>query len=86
MINSADSTIDQVEQFRSFVLDRLGRGGSDSSIDELYDEWRIHNPSPSELESDSKAIAASLRDLDRGDRGKSIGVFLDEFKKNRGIE
>lgn len=86
MIHSADTTIDQLEQFRSFVLDRIGRGGSVLSIDDLYDEWRIHNPSPSELEADSKAIAASLQDLDRGERGKPIDSFLQDFKKTHGIE
>ena len=76
----------QLEQFRSFVLNRLDHGSEKPSIDELYDEWRIQNPTEIEAEKDAKAIAASIRDLDSGIKGRPMEEFLEEFKNNRGLE
>jgi len=86
MINSPNSTIDQLEQFRDFVLHRLNHGSEQPSIDELYDEWRIQNPNPSEIENDAKAIAASIRDLNSGISGRPMEEFLEEFKTKRGLK
>ena len=38
------------------------------TIDELYDQWRIENPSDTELTENVAAVKASLRDLHDGDR------------------
>jgi hypothetical protein len=86
MIDSADTTIEQLEQFRVFVLHRLNHGTEQHSIDELYDEWRIKNPTTNETEIDAKAIAASIRDLESGITGRPMEEFLEEFKTNRGLK
>lgn len=85
MIDANDSTLNQVDEFRAFVLGRA-RLGEQLSIDELYDEWRVRNPSSSELNANAKAIDASLKDLDSGEQGRDVSEFLDEFKQARELK
>jgi hypothetical protein len=82
MIDSALNTIEQLEQFRVFALNRLNHGAEQHSID----EWRIQNPTVTETESDAKAIAASIRDLESGITGRPMDEFLEEFKTKRGLK
>ena len=80
------TTVQLLDQFRQFALQRLSNEGKELSLDELYDEWRTQNPTNEEVEQDTRAVAASLRDFDRGERGRPVGQFLAEFKKKNGLE
>ncbi len=79
------SAIEQIDQFRKFVLARLSTGDASQSLDELFDEWRFAEPLPRELELNAKAIEASLRDLDSGHEGIALKDFVKEFKSSRDL-
>ena len=85
MIEATNTTLQQVEQFRTFVLNHFKRGERSQSLEELFDQWRFHNPTEEEAEADLGAIAASLRDLESGTHGRAMGEFVEDFKKNRGL-
>jgi hypothetical protein len=74
------NTTRQLDQFRQFALARLQSSGSEVAIDELYDEWRLQEPDPQEINKNAKAIEASLRDLERGVQGKPKDEFVRHFK------
>ena len=67
------ATQEQVDSFHRFASERL-RGGSELSVDELYDLWRIEDPSPAELDENVRAVQAAIDDFQNGDRG----VLLEE--------
>ncbi|WP_146415391.1 hypothetical protein [Crateriforma conspicua] len=73
------STMEQIEDFSSFAKSRLGSDDS-VSIDELYSQWR----SQAFKDVDQMAVAASVRDLEAGERGQELGEFLADFDKERG--
>ncbi|MGN6544272.1 MAG: hypothetical protein ACTHK7_04435 [Aureliella sp.] len=80
------TTVQLLDQFRQFALQRLSNEGKELSLDELYDEWRTQNPTNEAIGQDRRAVAASLRDFDRGERGRPVGQFVAEFKKKNGLE
>lgn len=63
--------------FTQFARDQASGSDRPLSIDELFDQWRTANPPDDDL----LAIQASLRDVDAGERGKSIAEHLDEVRK-----
>ncbi|TWU62619.1 hypothetical protein V7x_43540 [Crateriforma conspicua] len=71
--------MEQIEDFSSFAKSRLGSDDS-VSIDELYSQWR----SQAFKDVDQMAVAASVRDLEAGERGQELGEFLADFDKERG--
>jgi len=64
-----------LNSFNVFVKTQVTGDLTEPSIDELFDAWRIQNPP----ESDLLAIRASLKDLDAGERGKSIEEFNQQM-------
>jgi hypothetical protein len=79
------ATEELIESFRSFALERLGRKDGDLSIDELYDCWRRENPTRSRPARTLLAVQASLRDMQRGERGRPFDGFAREFRTRRHI-
>ncbi len=78
-------TKQQIENFRSFALKQMGDGGCESTIDELYDRWRLEFPSDDELQEDVLALKASLRDIEAGETGRPLEEFSREFKARHDI-
>lgn len=76
----------QLQQFQQFALARLQSEGRDLSIDELFDQWRMTNPTSNEHAANCKAISASLNDFDRGERGTPAAEFVREFRARNGVE
>jgi hypothetical protein len=71
------TTEQELDSFVRFAKERLGRGGGDLVIDELFDQWRLLHP-PAE---DVLAIKASIRDMENGERGRSFQRFAEEFRE-----
>lgn len=66
----------QIDHFRQFALSRIESSTDGFTIDDLYDEWRLENPEPSQLADDARAVSASITDYRNGVPGKSsIGVI-----------
>jgi hypothetical protein len=72
------STMQQIEDFSSFAKSKIGKDDS-VSIDELYGQWR----SQAFRDVDASAVAASIRDLESGERGEPLEAFLADFDKQR---
>jgi hypothetical protein len=72
----------EINSFSEFAKSRIKKGGSDSSLAELRDEWAIENP-PAE---DAYAIQASIRDMENDDTGQPFQEFASEFRKRNDID
>ncbi len=66
--------------FQKFALSQIVNRSSDVTIDELFDDWRRLNPIDQEFLDSTRAIAASLRDLEAGETGRAAEVVLEELK------
>jgi hypothetical protein len=79
------TTRQELEGFRQFVERRLGAGDTAPSLDELFDQWRHENPSDALSAESVSAIAASIEDFKRGDRGTLAGNHSAELRREFGI-
>lgn len=76
---------DHIDSFHRFASEQLGKLGAEVSMDDLYDQWRLENPTEEEREADVRAVKASLRDMEQGDRGKPFGEHLQEMREKFGL-
>ena len=74
-------TTELIENFSEFAKAKVNQAGTDLSIDDLYDEWRMQHPPTDDL----LAIQASLRDMKSGETGRSFDDFAGEFRGRNGI-
>ena len=74
-----------IESFTQFARDCLRGGDSDVSIDELFDLWRIENPSDDDTTENVAAINAALEDFRNGDRGRPAGELSRQLRKQYGM-
>lgn len=79
------TTEQELEKFRQFVEHRLGAGTPEASLDELFDLWRHENPSDDLYAENVAAIAASIEDFKRGERGAIAGSNSAELRREFGI-
>jgi hypothetical protein len=63
------TTQQDIQSFAQFAEQELSKGGSEPSIDELFDLWRAANPSAKELAESVNAVKAALVDMEAGDTG-----------------
>ena len=61
------TTQEEIDNFHRFASKE--RTNTDYTLDELYDRWRIENPTDQEHRENVAAIAASIRDMEAGDTG-----------------
>ena len=73
-----------VASFTRFALQKIGSGARDLSIDELFDQWRLENPSDEQYAENIAAIRASIADLRAGDRGMVVGEHSAELRRELG--
>jgi hypothetical protein len=78
------STQEQIDSFHRFATERI-RGGSDLSMDELYDLWRLEHPTPDELDENVRAVQAALDDFENGDRGMPLEEAIREIRKKHNL-
>jgi hypothetical protein len=74
----------ELERFTRFVQHRLSAGEGEASLDELFDLWRHENPSDELYAQNVAAIAASIEDFKRGDRGTIAGEHSAELRRQFG--
>ena len=79
------TTEQQLESFVHFVRNRVGAGCSEVSLDELFDLWRHENPSGELYAQNVAAIAASIEDFKRGERGTVAGEHSAELRREFGL-
>ena len=74
------TTQQQLDSFYRFATEQLENGGSEKSVDELYDQWRFENPSPEDLAENVAAIQASIDDMNRGETGREAGEIIGQLR------
>ncbi len=74
------ATQEQIDSFYRFATEQLANSGSDKSVDELYDQWRIENLSPDELAENVAAVQASIDDMNDGHTGRNAGEVERELR------
>jgi hypothetical protein len=79
------TTEQQLESFMRFVRDRVGAGNAEASLDELFDLWRHENPSGEVYAQNVAAIAASIEDFKRGERGTAAGEHSAQLRREFGL-
>ena len=79
------TTEQQLESFMQFVRNRVGAGDSEASLDELFDLWRHENPSGELYAQNVAAIAASIEDFKRGERGTTAGEHSSLLRREFGL-
>jgi hypothetical protein len=72
---------DQIDSFHRFAHEQAENGGSEMTIDELFDQWRVENPTNDECAENAAAINASVLDFNRGERGTPAGEHSVELRR-----
>jgi hypothetical protein len=71
----------EIDAFHQFATEELRRGAKYRSIDDLYEHWRLTNPSAEEALVNLRAVRAALRDMDNGDVGRDIEDVMRDFRQ-----
>ncbi len=80
------STAEQdIANFANFALQKIESGQRDLTIDELFDQWRIENPSDEQYTENVTAIQASIADFKVGARGTVAGEHSAQLRREFGV-
>lgn len=69
------TTGEDLDRFSMFVRQRIGTGGSNLSLDDLFDLWRTENPPEALYAENVAAVNAAIADFRNGDRGLLVGYL-----------
>lgn len=78
------TTEHDIASFTNFALQKIESGESDITIDELFDKWRIENPSDELYAENVAAIQASIDDFKTGERGTLAGEHSAQLRREFG--
>jgi hypothetical protein len=78
-------TARELESFTQFVKQRLQAEEAEPSLDELFDLWRMENPSDVSYAENVAAIAGAIKDFKCGDRGRRAGELSREIREELGL-
>jgi len=78
------TTARELESFTQFAKVRLAAGDAQPSLDELFDLWRIENPSDAVYAENLSAVTGAIEDFKNGDRGRPAGELSRELRKELG--
>ena len=73
---------EQIDSFYRFASEQLAKNGSQKSVDDLYDQWRLQNLSPEESLENIAAVQAAIDDMKNGDDGRDAGEVERELRKS----
>lgn len=79
------TTAQELESFTQFVKQRLQAEDAEPSLDELFDLWRIENPSDATYAENVAAIAGAIGDFKNGDRGRPAGELSRRLREHIGV-
>lgn len=74
------ATQEQIDSFHQFATEQIQNGGRGKSVDELYDQWRLENLSPEELQENVAAIQGAIDDMKNGDTGRDVDEVIAEVR------
>lgn len=74
----------ELADFTGFVQAQVAQGVAAESLDQLYDEWRRQRPHDAQHAENVAAVAASLEDFRRGERGAPAGALSRDLRAKLG--
>lgn len=74
-----------LNRFNEYARRQIAAGGDELSLDELFDQWRLENPTEEEYAKTVAAVRASLDDFERGERGALAGEHSARLRERYGI-
>ena len=77
-------TKEELDRFHEFAVSLVSGAGSDVTWLQLFELWRLQNPSVAEHEENVAAIRESLDAMDAG-RMRPFAAFDAEFRQRHGI-
>jgi hypothetical protein len=77
-------TMEELDRFHDFAISLVSGPESDVTWAQLFEAWRLQNPSVAEYEEDVTAIRESLDAMDAG-RMRPFSAFDAEFRHRHGI-
>ena len=79
------TTQQDIQSFAQFAEQQLSEGGSERTIDELFDIWRAAKPSGETLAQSVSAVKAALIDMEAGDTGIPVDEHLARLRSRFNI-
>jgi hypothetical protein len=80
------STAEQeLASFTSYARQKIDSGARNLTIDELFDQWRMENPSDEAHAENVAAIQASINDFRVGERGTIAGEHSSQLRREFGL-
>ncbi len=70
----------ELQSFQQYASARILNGGALLQLDDLFDEWRNLDRDPKQLSDDAIAVRASLRDIERGEKGRPVEDVVREIR------
>jgi len=74
------TSLDQLHSFQAYAVARLQAGGAQLELDDLLDEWKSQRAEFQAGHHDTLAVSASLRDMERGERGSAVEDVIADLK------
>jgi hypothetical protein len=74
-------TNEDLNQFHEFAKVVIARSDDKLTLDELWDQWRLENPTQAEFEENVLAVKSAIRDMEAGDRGMPVEEHVREVRK-----
>jgi hypothetical protein len=75
-------TREELDRFHRFAAAQIEIGGAGLSFEQLFDLWRIENPTAEERAENVAAIRQALDDMAAGDVGEPAADVLRESALN----
>jgi hypothetical protein len=79
------TTAQELESFTEFAKKHLGGRDPGPSLEELFDLWRLENPTESDYAENLAALSGAIQDFKNGDRGRPAGEVSHELRGELGI-
>jgi hypothetical protein len=77
-------TMEELDRFHDFAISLVSGAESDVTWPQLFDAWRLQNPSVADYEENVAAIRESLDAMDAG-RMQPFSAFDAEFRRRHGL-
>lgn len=79
------TTEQDLNSFTNYARQFISAGRRDLSLDELFDQWRMENPSDESHAENLAAINASIREFKAGERGTLAGEHSAQLRQRFGV-
>lgn len=77
-------TVEELDRFHDFAISLVSGAEPDMTWRQLFEAWRLQNPSVAEYEENIAAIQESLDAMDAG-RMRPFSAFDAEFRNRHGM-